>query len=81
MHCVQCGTANALFLEAPAEHGSPKMLEEYEASRAPAIESNQLLQSGIFPFKLLARPLSHSGNLVCTLQSNTQFLMVSRLTA
>ena len=56
MHCVQCGTANALFLEAPAEHGSPKMLEEYEASRAPAIESNQLLQSGIFPFKLLARP-------------------------
>ena len=56
MHCVQCGTANALFLEAPAEHGSPQMLEEYEASRAPAIESNQLLQSGIFPFKLLARP-------------------------
>ena len=56
MHCVQCGTANALFLEAPAEHGSPQMLKEYEASRAPAIESNQLLQSGIFPFKLLARP-------------------------
>jgi len=56
MHCVQCGTANALFLEAPAEHGSPQMLKEYEASKAPAIESNQLLQSGIFPFKLLARP-------------------------
>ena len=56
MHCVQCGTANILFLEAPAEHGSPKMLEEYEASGAPAIESNQLLKSGIFPFKLLARP-------------------------
>jgi len=56
MQCVQRGTANALFLEAPAEHGSPQMLEEYEGSRAPAIESNQLLQSGIFPFKLLARP-------------------------
>ena len=56
MHCVQCGTANALFLEAPAEHGSPQMLKEYEGSRAPAIESNQLIQSGIFPFKLLARP-------------------------
>ena len=56
MHCVQCGTANALFLEAPAEHDSPRMLEEYEGSRAPAIESNQLLKSGIFPFKLLARP-------------------------
>ena len=56
MHCVQCGTANALFLEAPAEHGSTQMLKEYEASRAPAIESNQLLQSGIFPFNLLARP-------------------------
>jgi hypothetical protein len=56
MHCVQRGTANALFLEAPAEHDSTRMLEEYEGSIAPAIESNQLLQSGIFPFKLVARP-------------------------
>lgn len=54
--CVEQGTANALFLEAPAEHDSACMLEEYEASAAPAIENNQLLQSGIFPFKLVARP-------------------------
>ena len=56
MACVELGTANALFLEAPAEHDSACMLEEYEASTASAIENNQLLQSGIFPFKLVARP-------------------------
>lgn len=53
---VEQGTANALYLEPPAEHDSACMLQEYEASNAPAIQSNQLLQSGIFPFKLIARP-------------------------
>ncbi|MBL6829744.1 MAG: hypothetical protein ISQ74_07655, partial [Puniceicoccaceae bacterium] len=56
MQCVEQGTANALYLEPPAEHESACMLEEYEASNAPEMESNQLLQSGIFPFKLVARP-------------------------
>ncbi|MBL6838879.1 MAG: hypothetical protein ISQ75_07385, partial [Puniceicoccaceae bacterium] len=56
MQCVKQGTANALYLEPPAEHESACMLEEYEASNAPEMESNQLLQSGIFPFKLIARP-------------------------
>lgn len=50
---VKAGHATAIFIEPPALHESKRMLQEYDA--CPAREKNLLLQSGIFPFPLVAR--------------------------
>ena len=53
---VAAGNASAIFIEAPCQHESGGMLREYDASQAPDYKTNQLVQSGIFPFQLSARP-------------------------
>ena len=53
---VHNGTANAIFLEPPSTHEAAFMIREYDACPVAEASENLLLQSGIFPFKLTARP-------------------------
>ncbi|MEC7236213.1 MAG: hypothetical protein VXV86_05990, partial [Verrucomicrobiota bacterium] len=50
------GTANAIFLEPPSTHEAAFMIREYDACPVAEASENLLFQSGIFPFKLAARP-------------------------
>ena len=53
---VYNGSANAIFLEPPSTHEAAFMIREYDACPVVEASENLLLQSGIFPFKLAARP-------------------------
>lgn len=52
---VSRGEANAVFIDPPATHDYPVMLQEYDASRAIDPAENHLLKTGTFPFKLNAK--------------------------
>ena len=53
---VHNGTANAIFLEPPSTHEAAFMIREYDACPVAEASENLLLESGVFPFKLIARP-------------------------
>lgn len=53
---VHAGTATAIFLEPPSTHEAAAMIREYDGCPVTDEAENRLLQSGIFPFDLIARP-------------------------